>query len=102
MPGDLGCRGGNGNSDLPDLGEVAQEVICGVMDSHEALRNTAPLDVNRINSPANESKRAVRAKAVSNRESVEYCADVFGVEFGSARGQIHFRTAFRHRSCPER
>ncbi len=98
MPGALGCSCGDGDGDVPNLEEIAHEVVCCVMDSQEALCYTAPLEVNRINRPARESKRATRAEAVGNRESVKHCADVLGVEFGRACRQIHSSAAFRHRS----
>src|SRR6266702_1815303 len=62
MPGALGCRRGDGNRDAPNLKEVPGKMVRRVMDTHEALCDAAPLEVNRIDPPARESKWPVRAK----------------------------------------
>ena len=72
------------------------------MDADEALYDAAPLDVNRIDPPAHESKWPVGADTVRNGEGVEHCADILGVELSTASRQIYLTAAFRHWSRPER
>ena len=102
VPGAFGCRCGDGDGNVADLEEVTHEVVCGIMDPQEVLGHTTPLDVNRIDPPAHESKWPVRAEAVANRKSVKHCADVFGVKLGGAVVQVYFAGAFRHRNRPKR
>jgi hypothetical protein len=101
VPGALECGCGHRDGYVADLVEVTHEVVCGVMDVQEALDDTAPLDVNRINPPTRESERTVRAEAVRNRERVENCTYVLGVQLGSACVQVNPAAAFRQRSGPK-
>src|SRR5205823_4708292 len=56
-----GRHGRNGYSHVRDLEEVPGEMVYCVMDADEALYDAAPLDVNRLDPPAHESKWPVRA-----------------------------------------
>src|SRR6266404_4629207 len=48
MSGTLGRGCGDGDGDHPDLEEVPGKMVRRVVDAHEALCHSAPLDVNRI------------------------------------------------------
>jgi len=102
VPGALGCGRGHRNGYASDLKEVPGELVHGVLDAHETLDYTAPLDVNRIDPSTRESEWSRRADAVGNRESVEHRADVFGMQLSCTSEQINFAAASRQRSCPKR
>jgi hypothetical protein len=100
VPGSFGCGRGYGNRDRPDLKEVPGKLVHGVVDTHERLNDAAPPEVNRIDSAAHESKSPARAETIRNREGVEH-AEVLGVEFSSARRQIHPGAVFGNWCCPK-
>jgi len=91
----------NRDRDGPNLKEVSGKLVRGVMDTDEALYDTTQFEINRIDSPSRKSERPGWAEAVWNRERVEH-ADVFSMEFTSARRQVHADAAFRYLRCPKR
>ena len=97
-----GRDGRNGNGHVCDLEEVPGKMVYCVMDADEALCDAAPLDLNRIDPPAHESKWPAGADTVRNGEGVEHCADILGVELSTACCQIYLTAAFRYWSRPER
>lgn len=102
MPSVLGRARGDRNGDISNLEKVAREVVYCVMDAHETLDYTAPLDVNQIDAATHISEWPIRADAVWNREGVEHRADVLGMQLGCASTEIYTAAVFRQRCRPER